>query len=178
MRMPWRRRTTSSVLSGAVCTIHIIIKNVDSESEDQVLRGLWHPFSDLRSEILATTHQVLGPEFDIRSMSLARGSIEIFVTIGAIYYAMSRYKNFVESIELLATQLTGVVRRLLDPMINQPISTISIWATWEPGPGLIRLEVEDHPSPVNGFWAYPLLWYVIVTHAALLTLLIWLFARR
>jgi hypothetical protein len=108
-------------------------------------------------------------------MSIARGSIEILVTIGAVYYAISRYKNFVESIELLASQLTGVVRRFLERAM--PIKELAVSATWEPGAGLIRLEVE-HPVPVAASWAYPLLWYVIVSHAALLVLFIWLLARH
>lgn len=178
MRIPWRRGEPRSVISGAVCTVHIVV-NSDFDPEDRA----WHLLSResyggrLQSQMLAATHQALGPEFDVRSMSLARGSIEIFVTIGAVYYALSRYKNFVDSIELLASQLAGVVRRFLESEVLQPVPQGAVSATWEPGAGLVRLETLE-PSPSGIAWAYPLLWYVILSHAALLALFIWLMARR
>src|SRR4051794_35171353 len=109
--IPWRRGEPRSVMSGAVCTVHIVF-NMHFEWEDRAWQLLGHERyrGRLAPQMLATTHQALGPEFDVRSISLARGSIEIFVTIGAVYYALSRYKNFVDSIELLASQLAGVVR--------------------------------------------------------------------
>lgn len=179
LRMPWRRAEARSVLSGAVCTVHIVV-NMDFESEQRVWEllgeGLYK--ANLQSAMLAATHQSLGPEFDVRSMSVTRGSIEILVTIGAVYYALSRYKNFVESIELLASQLAGVVRRFLEEaMRHQPVPQLSVSGTWEPGPALVRLEAFEPVLPGIA-WAYPLLWYVILRHAALLALFIWVLARR
>jgi hypothetical protein len=165
-------------MSGAVCTVHIVV-NMDFESEERAwgLLGRERYRGELQSQMLAATHQALGPEFDVRSMSLARGSIDILVTIGAVYYALSRYKNFVDSIELLASQLTGVVRRFLESAMPQPAPQVAMSATWEPGPGLVRLETFE-PSPSGVAWAYPLLWYIILSHAALLALFIWIMARR
>lgn len=175
VRMPWTSRESRSVLSGPVCTFHIVV-NMDSESQDRAWQLLGRPDyrTDLQSPMLASAHQTLGPELDVRSMSVTRGSIELFVTVGAIYYALSRYQNFVESIELLASQLAGVVRRFLG---NFPMSPSDVSATWEPGPALVRLEaLELETAGIT--WAYPLLWYVILSHAALLSLFIWLLARR
>jgi hypothetical protein len=152
---------------------------MDSESEERAweLLGRQSFKASLQSEIVAATHQSLGPEFDVRSMSLTRGSIEILVTIGAVYYALSRYKNFVESIDLLASQLMGVVRRFLERAMPQHVPQLAVSATWEPGPALVRLEGLEPLLP-GVAWAYPLLWYVILSHAALLALFIWLLARR
>jgi hypothetical protein len=158
----WWRRKRQSILSGPVCTIHIIVNmnNVEIEGE------AWRSFrfaEDLKTNMLHAIHQVLGPEFDIRSMSLARGSIEIFVTIGAVYYAVSRYKNFVESIELLTKQLAGVVRRFFEERLPGPI-VADVSSTWEPGSGLVGLAASDTPFS-DAAWAYPLLWYVLLSHA-------------
>ncbi len=153
----------------------MIVNMNNPEMEGEV----WNRFrltDDLKTEMLHATHQILGPEFDIRSMSIARGSIEIFVTIGAVYYAVSRYKNFVESIELLNKQLAGVVRRFFEERFQRPI-VADVFSTWEPGSGLVGLAASDTPFS-SAAWAYPLLWYVILSHAALLALFIWLLARR
>jgi hypothetical protein len=152
---------------------------MDFESEVRAwdLLGRERIKASLQSEMVAATHQSLGPEFDVRSMSLTRGSIEFLVTVGAVYYALSRYKNFVESIELLASQLEGVVRRFLEREMAPQVPQPAVSATWEPGPGLVRLEGLEPLLPGIA-WAYPLLWYVILSHAALLALFIWLLARR
>src|SRR5437867_4511598 len=175
--MPWRRRASGSVLSGAVCTVHVAV-NMDFDLENtawQVLGGESSKQGELHYQMLAAIRQALGPEFDLRNMSVARGSIEILVTVGAVYYAVSRYKSLVESIELLASQLAGLVRRFLESMM--PVKQLGVSASWEPGPGLIRFEVADS-VPMASSWAFPLLWYLIVSHAALLALFIWLLARR
>jgi len=130
----------------------------------------------LRCEILAVVHQTLGSEFDVRSVTFRSGSIEIFVVIGAVYYAVSRYKNFVESIELATSQIAGAVQRFFNAAT--PMGSVNVVANWQPGPGLVRLETAERPKSLDTGWAYPLLWYVILSHAALLSLSIYLLVEK
>lgn len=126
--------------------------------------------SKLRDRLGATIHEHLGPEFDVRSMSFARGSVEILLVVGTLYYAVSCYKNFVESIELLLTQLRRIVSDFFDQRGPGPVS---VTANWTPGPGLVQsaaavsgLGVSTNVSAV--------VWYLIVSHAAMLTAMLWL----
>jgi hypothetical protein len=176
MTLNWRLAESPFVLSGEVCSIHVKV-SMDGELEDQA----WHLLGEnryrgkLQSELLAAIHQSMGPEFDLRHMTFGRGTIEIVVTIGAVYYAVSRYKNFVESIELFVSQVAGVVKRFLENSMPMPAPP-TVAATWQPGAALVRRGVRSDQRDTD--WAYPLLWYVIASHAGLLALFIWMLARR
>jgi hypothetical protein len=177
-----RRREPRSVLSGEVFSVHLIANlepsgAVDVNPESQVWGFLGDSsFRDiLQKQVLFVAQQSLGPEFDLRRMSFSRGSIDIILTIGAIYYAVYNHKNFRERIELFVSQVTGVVRRFLEKSVR-PDTNINVSATWQPGPALAQQQ-ENVGAEVDVRWAFPLLWYVILSHASLLALLIWLLAR-
>jgi hypothetical protein len=176
MRLTWRPVGRRLVLSGEVLSVRLTV-TLDHDFE----REAWHILGDvrekLRSEIIAVTQQNLGPEFDVRSMTFARGSIEILVTIGAVYYAVSRYKPFVESVELFVSQLTGVVRRFFHGSLPLPSQDVAVSATWSPGPAFAGREAVLTPGE-GPDWAFPLLWYLIVSHAALIAVLIWILVGK
>jgi hypothetical protein len=94
--------------------------------------------SKMDSAIGDIVRKNLGPDFHVRETRLSRGSIEVLViigTIGTIYYAVSKYKNFVESIQLLKTQLADLLKGYVDSQNNQ---SIAVTTTWTPGPALVR----------------------------------------
>ena len=143
------------------------------ESNEFLWRVVERESSKLRDRMSATIHEHLGPEFDVRSMSFARGSVEILLVVGTLYYAVSRYKNFVESIELLLAQLRRAVSDFFDQRGPGPVS---VTGNWTPGPGLVQsaaatsgLGVSTNVSAV--------VWYLIVSHAAMLAILLWLLVR-
>ena len=130
-----RRREPRSVLSGEVFSVHLIANlepsgAVDVNPESQVWGFLGDSsFRDiLQKQVLFVAQQSLGPEFDLRRMSFSRGSIDIMLTIGAIYYAVYNHKNFRESIELFVSQVTGVVRRFLEKSVR-PDTNINVSTT-------------------------------------------------
>ena len=129
---PFRRRM---ILSGEV----LVVRLVADPAVEHDVGFLWTIVANegyrLREDVNTAIHEHLGPEFDIRSMSFARGSLEIFVVIGMVYYAVSRYKNFLESVDFLITQLKRVVGAFFEHRGQGPFS---VRGSWTPGPGLVQ----------------------------------------
>ena len=82
------------------------------------------------------------------------------------YYMISNYSSFVESIELLLSHLKSVLRGFFGRR------SLSVHGAWAPGPALVRAEApSSYSGPVDA--TKILLWYLILSHAALLALFIW-----
>lgn len=165
----------TAVLRGNVCTIQLSAKASRDEEYDQ---DLWGAMSNIRpkfeDEIKHAVREYLGGEFEVQSVDFLWGSVEVLIAIGTIYYAISRYESFVRSLELLTAHLRIRLARLVGRSGMQPIH---ISATWLPGPSLARVEETacrsesiDTPSL--------LLLYLVVSHGALLAVLVWMLATR
>ena len=165
---PFRRRL---LISGEVLFIRL---TVDMEHGPETNEFLWRVVeqgsSKLRERMGATIHEHLGSEFDVRSMSFARGSVEILLIVGTLYYTVSRYKNFVESIELLLAQLRRTVSDFFDQRGPGPVS---VTGNWTPGPGLVQSAAATSALGVSTSLS-AVVWYMIVSHAAMLTAILWL----
>jgi hypothetical protein len=163
----------SLVLSGEVLVVRLTAQAEEPEG-DEILWDITRKESyRLREDIAAAVHQHMGPEFDVRSMSFARGSLELLVVVGTLYYAVSRYKNFVESLELLVAQLKRVVIAFFGQRMQDQIS---VHGSWSPGPGLVQAAprlsggvIVDRPGLI--------VWYLVLSHAALLAVLLWLLVQ-
>jgi len=124
----------------------------------------------LREEVEVAVKETLGGEFALTSLTVGKGSIEIVAIIGTTFYAISRWKSFVESIELMVEQLKRVIRRHLE---KASPSHPTITATWTPGRGLATI-TQREPRFER---ASLVTWYLVLSHAlmliALLALLLW-----
>ncbi|MCW3996672.1 MAG: hypothetical protein NWE98_11070 [Candidatus Bathyarchaeota archaeon] len=162
------------ILSGDVLSMRFLVSIPD---EREFNGKLWMFLQETRSELEAETKkavlQTLGPEFEVRDISFKRGSIEILLVIGTVYYAISRYKNFVESIEMLVSQLRRIFSRFFERWGPMPVH---VSGNWTPGPAMVRIEtmMSYRPIDVNTI----LLWYVLLSHAVLLGVFIWLLLHR
>lgn len=144
--------------------------NFDSELFDILTGGRE---KELAAEIRELTEKTLGPEFEVRSISYRRGSVEIIAIVGVAFYAVSRYKNFVESLDLLYSQLKSSIQRFASARLPGPTK---VDGSWSPGPALVL--AESRLGGVNSLDITSiLLWYLIVSHAALMTIFIWQIAR-
>jgi hypothetical protein len=164
----------SLILSGEVVVIRLTIETVEPEANDRLWSIASHDSYRLREEIAAAVHEHMGPEFDVRSMSFARGSLELLVVVGTLYYAVSRYKNFVESIELLIAQLKRVTAGFFGP--PRMLGPVSVQGSWTPGPGLVQAAPRMFDA-LMGECSGLVVWYLVLSHAAMLAVLLWLLAR-
>jgi len=117
----------------------------------------------------AEVHEALGPEFQVQSLTIGRGSIEILILIGTTYYAVSRYKNFIESIELLVRQLKDIVKHFFERAAPM---RVTVSAAWTPGNGLASVAAPHDDAAAER--VSPALWYLILSHAAMLAVVLWL----
>jgi hypothetical protein len=126
---------------------------------------------ELRERISGIVRETLGPPFEVRLVAVGRGSIEVIVLIGTTYYAISRYKNFVESIELVVRQITDLVRHIFGRATPTPVTATG---TWAPAQGMLaalpRRRVRAGSSLV--------LWYLILSHAAMMVVILWFVLSR
>jgi hypothetical protein len=123
----------------------------------------------LRKEITSVVKESLGPEFEVRALAVGRGSVEIVILIGTVYYVVSRYKNFVDSIELMVRQLQQAVRHFFE--ISAP-TRVSVSGSWTPGAGLWQAGVAPAETPRSS--SHLLLVYMVISHAGMLVVLVWL----
>jgi hypothetical protein len=159
--------TGARVISGDVCLVRLSVITSDEGRLDDLRFSI--DDSRLREEISKSVKQALGPEFEVRSLAIGRGSIEIMILIGTVYYAISRYKNFVESMELMVQQLKEVVRYFFERTTQARLVVNGSWAPigsiTQSSP--LRAEIREGK---NTF----VVWYLIVSHAGMLAVLLWL----
>jgi len=162
-------------LSGHICTIRLVASSFQKQEWDErTLEWLKKNRDAFESELKNEVKIVLGNHFKVTQIDYFRGSVEISVIIaavGVVYYAISRYKNFIESLDLLVFHLRKLLHGFAGPMDSQ------VTGEWLPGPNMIQ--VNDIDSEINIIGITKLLiWYLILTNVALLSLLIWILIRR
>jgi len=132
----------------------------------------------MQFEMEDAARALFGKDFYIRTVTVGRGSIELLVilaTAGTFYMGFSRYKNFIESAQLLKSQLQGIVRKFI-PEAGE------VNANFVPGPALAPVEASfassEFDSQRHSGLTMLLLWYVILSHAALLAIALWTIYKK
>lgn len=173
----------SVLVSGVVATLQIVVSSGDYQEDrrDDKVYGMARELQQqLRHEIEEQVLNTLGEEFQVSYFDIRPGSAHIIVGIATaafgIYMGFSRYKNFVESVGLLTSQIGGLVRRIFG---QTPIddNALNIRAIWSPGPSIVM--AGQTLSANGGFDCNKIiLFYLISSHAALLGAFIWLVLRH
>ena len=174
MARMWKQGGNGTILTGDVMMCRFLVTASDPEIDDDLF-GIFaarRP-KELEARIRELTERTLGPEFELRSVSYRRGSVEIVAIIGVAFYAVSRYKNFVESLELLYSQLKIAIQSFSDSNVRGPTTVLG---SWSPGPALV-LAANRLGGTSSLETTSILLWYLILSHAALMTIFIWQIAR-
>lgn len=159
--------------SEEVATLHFSI-DIGEDIEADVWDRLQEFQTELELEIRDAVSSTLGTPFVISRLYFRRGTIEVTLGIAlaaayAAYSAISRYKSFVDSLTLLASQ----VRRILRRFFTRPgAAPPAVSTTVVPSPAV--LTPLSQWFPIRDFSACkPLLWYLMVSHAALVALFVW-----
>lgn len=171
IKFPFSPRPT--ILTGDVINAKIIVNSLnDYEFRDN--KELWMFFSETRNEleeeIKKTVKNYLWPEFEISSISYRRGSIEILIVIGTVYYTISRYKSFIESIELFVSQIKNIVDRFFRRTTPVPVS---VSGTWTPSGSLLVSEAFINYPQTNQNNSI-LIYYLLLSHFIMLIVIVWL----
>lgn len=162
-------------IEGEVCTIRLVITTpFGREFDARTAELLQEEKGTLQEEVQVAVRKLLGRAFDVHQIIITRGSVELLIVIGTVYYAISRYKSFVESIELLTSHLRLLVQRLLGRVPSSGPVVIS--ADWFPGPSLAaamqRENRADWPETAKLMLAY-----LILSHAGLLGIVAWVLIK-
>lgn len=156
-----------------LCTIYITVDFTDFDEP-----SLWSLVSesagDLRAECSEAVFRRLGPRFEIKSMTFARGSVEIVAIIGAIGTFVANYGGLREGIDYLVGDMRSTVQAFFGRRV--PTSGF-VSARWSPGPML------SQPTRTGLSWLTALpsdivLLYLLFSHAVLLALFVWVIVRR
>jgi hypothetical protein len=185
--MPSRDRDVV-LISGIVATIRVVVR---SGKDDERFYGLAEENRRrLAEQINQQIAETLGPGYLLFYFDIRQGSIEFWIEIGTraaqILNGVSRYDALVKSIEKLTEQIKGIVRRLFLDDIPNSVSSRLLGAqiepetdsVWTPGETIIAAAESFNtrraaPFDVNRI----LLYYLIASHAALMTVVIWIVVR-
>ncbi len=131
-------------IHGEILYLRFLLDTTDLKKEDEFLYTYANKNKEkIKSQINEAVRSGLGSDFNVQSITYYPGSLTILVVIGTTYYAISRYKSFIESVELLVSQ----IRNLLSTTVSQGTnSRISASSNWIPGPGLIQLDSQFSSS--------------------------------
>ena len=164
-----KSNSKQTVLSGDVAYIRIII-NVSREIEDEAWTWMVKIMPEIRSEAEELTNREFGSQLIVRSMTPIRGSIEVMVVIGATYYAVASYEDFLGGVERIRSQ----VQRLCSNRMERFNPTVTSTTTLGPS----AANVPTTPTAVIDPTKMILLGYIILSHAALLVLFIWMLSKK
>jgi len=151
----------------------------EDENYDSNLLGYARESSkQLKAEIDAQVRKTLGPEFEVESVEFNEGSIEAYVhlaAVGTILMAFSKYESFIKSVNLLISQLKGLLQRFFSQGAEQP--SVSVTGRWVPGP--VISEANQAFGVSSGIDSSQfVLPYLVLSHAAILGVLLWLVIRH
>ena len=155
---------------------------VTSDYEDERLFGeAMERRKQLESEIRIQVQNTLRPEFEVLTIDFTRGSLHVLVALGAVgafYMGFSRYENFIKSVNLLVSQLKGLLQRFLGRAYGGANQTpLTVTGSWQPGPVINAANMTlEESSGIDS--SQFVLGYLLLSHAALLGLLIWLVVRH
>jgi len=159
----WERFYRHRKVSGDVCIIHFIL-NSSQESDLERLWGFLKEIrDDIKHEMNDSVKKVLGREFEIRELSLVRGSIEIWVVIAATAAAISGYGALRQGVDYLISDL----RVVLGGILRRVMPRVSISAVWYPGPAILEVQLAKDSFNYSSLLKI-LVWYLVLSNAFLM----------
>ena len=166
---------------GFVGVLRLTVRT-DNENYDSDLLGYARELHrQLEGDIDRQVQETLGPDFEVLNVEFRKGSLEVLVVLGAVgtfYMGFSRYESFVKSVNLLVSQIKGLLQRFFGRAPGAPVQTpISVTGSWQPGPVVTAAnQMLSVSSGINS--SHFVLGYLLLSHAALLCVLLWLVVRH
>jgi hypothetical protein len=165
-------------VSGDVVFFHVKITFLDKEEEKQTWERMRENEYNMRNDFDFAAREAFGREFWIRTMTMGRGSIELIIVLaaaGSFYMGFSRYKNFIESLDLVRSQIQRILR-------GYAPQSDDVSASWILGPSLVSVPETSTPAAFQSYTSYQiqmiLLIYFIASHAVILLVFLWLVVKK
>jgi hypothetical protein len=176
--MPLFERKTVE-LTGVIGYLQVVA----SDNFDDRENSLYRHALEMRGELVVAANkqvlETLGPEFEVLNVEVRPGSAIIWIVIGSVgtvFMTFSRYESFVKSVNLLLSQLSNVMSRILGRQ-PRPGGGISVRSAWQPGPAITTANQLLNFSSSSDGCSY-LIAYLVLSHAALMAVMIWLLVRH
>jgi hypothetical protein len=121
-----RQFIKSKVFKGEVARLTVLIDFEDEHddqiyTENQLLQSFQKKEKELELEISELISKYLGKQYTLESISIKKGSITIIAIIAATiatFDLISKYKDFIDSLDLLKNQVSRLINRYIRR--NQP----------------------------------------------------------
>lgn len=171
----------TALIYGYVGLVHLTVRTANSEEDGDLLGYARELHQQLEAEIEQQVRDTLGPDFEVLNVDFRKGSVEIWVALGAVgtfFMGFSRYESFVKSVNLLVSQLRGLVQRFFGqgprPAMEPPIV---VTGSWQPGPSVTAAnQMLTYSGGIDS--SDIVLAYLLLSHAALLGVFLWLLVRH
>jgi hypothetical protein len=166
---------------GFLGLLRLTVRTPNEDYDGDLLGYARELHRQLEADIDRAVEETLGSEFEVLNVEFRKGSIEVLVALGAVgtfFMGFSRYESFVKSVNLLVSQLKGLLQRFFDQAPGGAARTpVSVTGSWQPGPVVTAAnQVLSSSTGIDS--CQIVLAYLLVSHAALLGVLIWLVIRH
>jgi hypothetical protein len=156
------------------------LKFTISSSSPDSDSSLYNLFNERRlffqSEAERIVHSKSDGHLRIEYFSIEKGSITVTIvlgTIGVVYYGISRYRSFVESIQLIQSQL----KKMFETFISSISLNANISDSWQPSDDFV-LDMDSFYNEKIDRIQLVLIGYLIFSHFILLSVLVYLVLHR
>ena len=174
-KFPFRNRKI--LLSGDVINLHFKVQvNDNIDMDNRLWEMLVETEKKLKIKLEESVYNHFHGQLEIKDIFFSRGSVTILIILGSTYYAISKYKSFIESIELLISHIKSILRRHFNTgspsnLIN--ISDMQITGSWTDGPALTNSVVQPFISGYQISTNF-LLGYLVFSHLIMLATIIFM----
>jgi hypothetical protein len=155
--------------------------NIQEGDEAFLYRVAQERHEQLESEIRRQVEKMLGSDVEVLRVRIEKGSVEILVWLGmavTIFMTFSRYESFVKSVNLLVSQIKNLLRRFFESASPAaPGIDFTVTGSWEPSQTVLMAQERLSASSSLDYSPF-LLAYLILSHAALLALMVWLVVKH
>jgi hypothetical protein len=162
--------------SGEIATLNFKISSLNPDSNAELYDFFQKQNDYLKSKVEEIVESESGGHIQIERFSINEGSVNITIileAIGVLYYGISRYKNFVESIHLIYRQL----KKLFDAVTTTFSDPVNISGSWQPSDDFV-IELESSVIEKTDKIQLSLIGYLILSHLVLLCIVVYLALHR
>jgi hypothetical protein len=157
------------------------LAEIVTDHEEFLIKDIESELPELRKKLDAIVRATLGPSFVVSEVQVMSGSVVLTVFIGVLgaYDAVSKWKDFRESLVLLSQDVSAIFRRYVGRSRASRQMQVTYTASATPIPGAKRyFHSAVSLTPVPEVFYSMMMLYLLFTHAVMLGVILLALARR